>query len=138
MSATDIRKTVVPLAAEELSVSKRVAPQSRVQVSRTTHQRDELVELLLARERVEIERTTIGKPIDAIPPVREEGDTIIIPVVEEVVVVERRLVLKEEVRIRRIHETELHQERVTLRAQEATITRVPVEDSAPSGQRKVK
>jgi uncharacterized protein (TIGR02271 family) len=92
------------------------------------------VELPLARERVEVERVAIGKPIDAVPPIREEGDTIFIPVVEEVLVVERRLVLKEEVRIRRIHETELHQKHVMLRTQEAAITRVPIERSPPEGQ----
>jgi uncharacterized protein (TIGR02271 family) len=132
--ATAVGDTVVPLFAEELSVSKHMAAESRFRVSRTTHQRDELVELLLARERVEIERVAIDKPIDAMPPVREEGETIVIPVVEEVLVVERRLVLREEVRIRRIHETELHQERVTLRSQKAAVTRVPVEDSPPKGQ----
>jgi uncharacterized protein (TIGR02271 family) len=137
LNTTTARETVVPLFSEEVSVSKRVVPRSRVRVSRTTHQRDELVELPLARERVEVERVAIGRPIDAVPPVREEGDTIIVPVVEEVLVVERRLVLKEEVRIRRIHETELHQERVTLRTQEAAITRAPIERSAPAGQLEV-
>jgi uncharacterized protein (TIGR02271 family) len=127
-------ETVMPLFAEEVSVSKRVVPKNRVRVSRITRQRDELVELLLAREHVEIERTAIGKPIDAVPAVREEEDTIVIPVVEEVLVVERRLVLKEEVRIRRIHRTELHKERVTLRAQEAVVTRLSVENAAPGGE----
>ena len=65
--ATAVGDTVVPLFAEELSVSKHMAAESRVRVSRTTHQRDELVELLLARERVEIERVAIDRPIDAMP-----------------------------------------------------------------------
>jgi stress response protein YsnF len=81
----------------------------------------------LARERVEVERIAIGKPIDAIPAVRQDGDTTIIPVVEEVLVVERRLVLKEEIHIHRVRTTEQHQERVTLRRQEAVITRLPIE-----------
>ena len=49
-----------------------------------------------------------------------------IPVVEEVVRVERSLLLKEEVRIRRIRTTERFQESVTLRKQEAVINRLPV------------
>jgi stress response protein YsnF len=65
--------------------------------------------------------------------VREEGDTIIIPIVEEVLTIERRLVLKEEVRIRRIRETERYQERVTLRKQQAVVNRLPVENSAAAG-----
>ena len=67
------------------------------------------------------------------PTVREDGDTVVIPIVEEALTIQRRLVLKEEVRIRRIRETEHHQERVTLRKQEAAITRLPVENSAAAG-----
>ena len=62
--------------------------------------------------------------------ISQEGDTTIIPVVEEIVVVERRLVLKEEVRIRRVSTTEQHQETVVLREQEAVITREEA-DSQP-------
>ena len=123
-------ETVLPLMAEELAVSKQVVETGRVQVARVTHQREQLIDELLHRETVEIERTPIGQQVDAIPALREEGDTIIIPIVEEVLVVERRLFLKEEVRIRRVRSTERHQESVTLRHQEAVVTRVPVEPPA--------
>jgi uncharacterized protein (TIGR02271 family) len=128
--SSDAREIVVPLLEEQLSVSKRVMPKSRVQVSTVTRLHEELVDELLARDHVEIERTPIGKRIDVMPTVRDEGDTTIVPVVEEVVIVERQLILKEEVRIRRVRETERHQERVTLRKQEATVTRLPVEEEA--------
>ena len=45
-------------------------------------------------------------------------------VVEETIVVERHLFLKEEVRIRRLRVSERHQETVVLREQEAVIARV--------------
>jgi stress response protein YsnF len=64
------------------------------------------------------------------PAIREEGDTIVIPIVEEVLVVERRLFLKEEVRVRRVSSTERHQESVTLRHHEAVVTRLPAEPPA--------
>ena len=121
-------ETVVPLYTEEMSVSKRVVPKSRVQVSRVTRQQEQLVDELLGREHVEIDRTAIDKPIDAMPSVREEGDTIIVPVVEEVLIIERLLVLKEEVRIRRIREEERHQEHITIRKQEAIVTRSPKDE----------
>jgi uncharacterized protein (TIGR02271 family) len=121
---------VAPLHVEELSVAKRVISKDRVQVSTVTRQHEELVDEFLAREHVEIERIPIGKPIDAMPPVREDGDTIVVPVVEETVVVERRLVLKEEVRIRKVRETERYQERVLLRKQEAVVARLPLEENA--------
>ena len=119
-------RVVIPLYAEEMSVTKENRETGRVRVSTVTRQREELVDELLARERVEVETVTIGKLIEAIPPVRNDGDTIVVPVVEEVLVTERRLVLKEELRIRRVHTTERHQERVTLRRQEASILRLPL------------
>jgi stress response protein YsnF len=128
--SSDAREIIVPVLEEQLLVSKRVMPKSRVQVSTVTRQHEELVDELLAREHVEIERIPIGRRIDVMPGVREEDGTTIVPVVEEVVVVERQLILKEELRIRRIRETERHQERVTLRKQEATVTRLPVEEEA--------
>jgi uncharacterized protein (TIGR02271 family) len=123
-------ETVLPLLAEEVSVSKRVVETGRVQIARVTHQREQLIDELLHRETVEIERTPIERHVDAMPAVREEGDTTVVPIVEEVLVVERRLFLKEEVRIRRVRSTERHQESVTLRHQEAVVTRVPVETPA--------
>jgi uncharacterized protein (TIGR02271 family) len=120
---------VVPLYAEEMSVTKENRETGRVRITTVTRQREEVVDELLARERVEVETVAIGKPIEAIPPVRNEGDTIVVPVVEEILVTERRLVLKEELRIRRVHTTERHQERVTLRRQEASILRLPTQSS---------
>lgn len=133
-------ETVVPLLTEEVAVSKQVVETGRVQVARVTHQREQLIDELLARETVEIERAPIGQHVEAMPAVREEGDTIVVPIVEEVVVIERRMFLKEEVRIRRLRSTERHQESVTLRHQEAVVTRRPVEapaagDSLVSGEK---
>jgi uncharacterized protein (TIGR02271 family) len=123
-------ETVLPLLAEELEVSKRRVETGRVQIARVTHEREQLIDELLERETVEIHRTPIGRQVDAMPAIREEGDVIVIPIVEEVLVVERRLVLKEEVRITRVRTTERHQESVTLRHQEAVVTRLPVEPPA--------
>jgi len=127
--SADPQEVVVPLYEEQASVAKRRIVTGRVQVSRVTNEHEQLIEETLAREQVEIERTPIGKPVQVLPSIREEGDTIIIPIVEEVLVVERRLILKEEVRVRRVHSNEAHRERVRLRRQEAVITRDPVEQS---------
>ena len=69
------------------------------------------------------------------PPVREEGDLTILPVVEEVLVTERRLRLVEEVRIRQVHTTATHVETVKLREQHVVVTRsdpVILEEDAAS------
>jgi stress response protein YsnF len=124
---------VLPLYIEEISVSKRVVPKASVQVSTITHQHEEVINELLAHERVEIERVAIGQRVDVKPEVREEGDTIIVPVVEEVATVERHLVLKEEIRIRKIRSQDRFQEHVLLRKQEGIVKRVELDGNAPFG-----
>ena len=128
-------ETVLPLYAEEVSVARRSVEQ-RVQVHVRTVTREHPVDEVLTHERVEVERVPVGRPIDAIPSDRQEGDTTVIPVVEEVVVVHRQLVLREELRVRRVRVTEHHRETVSLRVQEATVERSglqPAQDSAVPG-----
>jgi len=115
---------VVPLYAEEASIAKTRVVTGQVKVGTVTRETEQIVEELLEHEHVEIERTPIGKQVDEAPPMREEGDTLIIPILEEIVVVERRLLLKEEVRIHKTREKQPYQERVVVRKQEAVITRL--------------
>lgn len=119
----------IPLFEEQASVVKRRVVTGRVQVSTITREHEQMIDEVLEREHVEIERTPINKRVEAAPAVRQEGDTIVIPIVEEILVLERHLMVKEEVRVRRVLSNENHRERVTLRRQEATITRDPVENS---------
>ncbi len=116
---------VLPLLVEEITVSRQKVEQGVVRVATVTHTREQQVDEQLAREAVEVTRVPVGRIVETMPAVREEGDVTIMPVVEEIVVVERRLLLKEEVHIRRIRTTERHQETITLREQEAVVTRVP-------------
>jgi hypothetical protein len=54
---------------------------------------EEFVDVPLARERVDVERITIGRAIDPIPSIREDGDTMILLAVEKVLVVPRTVIL---------------------------------------------
>ncbi|WP_239025171.1 YsnF/AvaK domain-containing protein [Rhodoligotrophos defluvii] len=120
---------MIPLHAEELSVSKEKVETGRVHVGTVTRTHEEMVDEELASEHVKIERVSVNRPIDAVPSVRHEGNVTIVPVLEEVLVVERRLMLKEEIHIRRVRTTERHRESVTLRRQEAVISHVPAKTS---------
>ena len=115
------------LWAEEVSFDRETVETGRVRVRVVTREHDETVEIPLTRETVEVERVAIGREIDAMPAPRQEGDTLVMPVVEEVVVTLRKLVLKEELRLRRVRTTEQHRETVTLRRQEAIVERLPAE-----------
>jgi uncharacterized protein (TIGR02271 family) len=117
------------LHAEDLTVSKLQVAGDIVRVRTVTREHETFVDETLNHERVQIERVPIGRQVEAIPPVRQEGDTTILSVVEETLVIERRLILKEEVHIRRLHVSERYQEAVALRKQEAVITRIEPHDS---------
>ena len=108
-------------------VTKRVR-RTLVRAARTTVERPVTIQEELARESVVVEHVPVGRVIEEIPPIRQEGDVTIIPVVEEEVVVVRRLVLKEEVHLRRVRTTERHIETVTLREQKLTVTRTEITD----------
>jgi uncharacterized protein (TIGR02271 family) len=110
------------LFAEELSVAKEKLETGRVRILTHTHEREALVDDL-AHERVDIETIPVNLQIDAVLQVHQEGDITIVPVVEERLVVQRRLMLKEEVRNRRVRSNERHQQTVKLRYQEAVVTR---------------
>jgi len=114
---------VLRLHEETAQISKVSRVSGEVSVSTRTLTRDELVSQYLAHTNVEITTVPIGRAVDAIPAVREEGDVTIFPVMEEVLVIERRLMLKEEVHIRKVRTIERHQETVTLRYQEAVVSR---------------
>jgi uncharacterized protein (TIGR02271 family) len=115
------------LHAEEVTVSRRRS-HTLVRVAVTTDTTEQHLEQQLEHARVTIEHVPIGEVVDAVPPVREEGDTIVLPVVEERLVVERRLVLVEEVRISRTLDTEHIRQTIACRTQTATITRTPIGD----------
>ena len=110
--------------AEELALEKEAVETGRVRVSTQTHTREAVVDENLLSEHAEVETVTIGRQVPEMPSVRQEGETIIIPIVEEVLHVERRLFLKEEVRITRRRTSRHFRDRVPLRYQEAVVTRV--------------
>jgi uncharacterized protein (TIGR02271 family) len=130
-SSPDPDEIVVPLRAEELVISRRKVDGEAVRVATLTREREQQIDEELRHDRVEITRVPIGRWVESAPPAREEGDVTIMPVLEEIVIVERQLILKEEIHIRQLRTTRRDRETVVLRQQEAVITRgeadVPVD-----------
>ena len=126
LGSADRVETVIPLAGEEVAVSKRAVETRRIGVQRLTRERIEAVAEPLAEETVEIARVPIRREVKTVPRIREEGDTLVIPVLEERLVVERRLFLKEEVRVKRVRTSRTHRERMTLRHHELVLSELPV------------
>jgi uncharacterized protein (TIGR02271 family) len=113
----------IPLVEERLSVAKRQVESGRVRVRVTVEERAETISEQLARDDVQIERVPRGERLTEMPHVRLEGSTTIIPVVEEVLVVEKALVLVEEIHVRRRTEVETVEIPATVRSERASVER---------------
>jgi uncharacterized protein (TIGR02271 family) len=118
-------ETTIPLAQEELRLDKREVVTGRVRIRTTVETVEEVARAALEGDVVDVERVPVNRVVDTPPVIRTEGDLTIVPIVEEEVVVEKRLVLKEELHIRRRRTTETVEMPVTLRKQRAVIERLP-------------
>ena len=115
---------IIELAEEQLRVSKREVERGRVVVRTRVEERDEIAEAALRQEDVTIERVPVGRPVEAAPQVREEDGVLIVPVLEERLVVTTELILKEEIRITKKDRTEIVREPVRLRSERVEIERL--------------
>jgi uncharacterized protein (TIGR02271 family) len=116
----------LPLIEERVRIDKVEVEQGGYRVFKRVEVREDVVDEELLRDEVRIERRPIGKtlPAGSSPVPHHDGDTLVIPVLRETVVVEKRLVLVEEVRITRTAVTERVQQPVTLRAEQIEIERL--------------
>ncbi len=124
----------VPVLEESLSLQRREVETGRVRVRLRTETEETQVHADLRSEAVEVERIPIGRELaagEAPPSTREEeeGRVLVIPVLEEVLVVEKRLVLREELRVRRTSVSEPADMPVTLRRQHVEIERLPPQNA---------
>ena len=133
------QELVLPLVEEALRVGKRRVETGRVRVSVVTEAEERTVREALRTERAEVERVPINRELadgEQVPSARREPDgTVVVPVLEEVLVVERRLVLREEVRLRLVAAEETVEQPVTLRRQRAGVERLPPATAVPAGGR---
>lgn len=116
-----IDEAVIPVAQERLSVHKRQVDGATVRVTKVVHEEERTVNDPLLSEEVQVERVKIDRAVDAPEPIRAEGDTTIIPLYEEVLVVEKRLVLTEEVRVSKRQVEKRAPQSVTLRREEVNV-----------------
>jgi stress response protein YsnF len=122
---------VVPVAREDLKVLRRRRTTGTVRVTKTIGERLEVVDEPTIHEDVVVERTPTDRVVDAPPPPREEGDTLVLSVVAEVLVKQLRVV--EEVRITRRRRVERQPSTVSLRTERVDVERQP--GTRPAGDR---
>jgi uncharacterized protein (TIGR02271 family) len=114
----------IPLVEERVSVTKREVETGRFRIAVSVEEREDNVPVELSHSEVEIERVPVNKSVSELPSVRLEGSTTVIPVVEEVVVIEKRLVLVEEIHVRRKSTTETRELPVTTKSEKVQIDKI--------------
>jgi uncharacterized protein (TIGR02271 family) len=111
---------VIPVLEEQAQIGKQVIESGRLRITKSVQEQEELVNLAITHEEHQVERVPVNQYVDTPPPaVRYEGDTMIIPVLREVV--EIRLMVVEEIHItKRQVQTQVNQP-VTLLKEEVKV-----------------
>lgn len=129
-----VERIIVPLHAEEMSVTTQRVPVGGVRLHKRVVERQEVLEQPVFRDHANVERVTVNRMVEGTTPpaVRHEGDTMIVPLLEEVLVVEKRLMVREELHVRLSRVLERDTQTVTLRREEAQIERFESGEGRPA------
>ena len=138
LAAIDARENergeiVVPLIAEEISVSKKTVETGGIRVHKTASESVRRIDEPIVREHLEVERVEINQFVEAAPAIRYEGDVMIVPVLEEVVVTQKRLLLREEVRFVKRREEIANVQEIVLRREEINLEKIDSGNDIESG-----
>ncbi|GHA57886.1 YsnF/AvaK domain-containing protein [Pontibacter akesuensis] len=115
----------IPVVEETVRVGKEIVETGKVRISKRVHESEVDVELPTVHEEIDVQRVPVNMPVeDTPPPVRYEGDVMIIPVLREEVVVQKRLVVVEELHVTRKRTQTNETERIVLRKEEVNVDRV--------------
>lgn len=125
------RGLVIPEIEETAEVTTRMIETGVVRISKHVHDVERTFHPTLHDQRIRVERVPVNRVIKNPPEIRMEGDTTVIPVVEEVMV--KLLLLKEEVRVtREIVDKPSDPQHVTLRREEVLVERQAANAGTPA------
>ena len=119
-----VKPAVIPVIQEQATVSKRIVETGKVLVRKQLREYEELVDIPHVQEEVRVERVPVNQFVERAPEVRTEGETTIVPVLEERFVVEKRLFLVEEVRLTKERHESHRPEKVRVLKEEVEVKRV--------------
>ena len=119
----------IPLAEERVRIDTSEVAHGLVRIHLTTEEVEETLRATLHGRRASVQRVPIDRDVSEVPAVRQEGDVVVVPVVEEVLVVERRLRLREELHLRLETVEENVAVPVRRRVQHAEVSRVAADEA---------
>jgi len=115
---------VVPVLSEELHADAVPVVTGGVRVTKRVQMHQEILEQELRKSHAEVKRVKTNRVVDGPQPVQRVGNTLVIPVVSEVLHIEKQWVVTEEIHITQIEQTETVQQTVPVRREEAEIERL--------------
>ena len=127
----DQRRIVLPLAEEQITVAKKIVEKGVVTITTHVEERDEIVRQALRHSNVVVERIVIGEELMEAPAPREQDGVIIVPIFDEIIVVTKRFLLKEELHIHREDHFQDSESNVTLRSIVAEVSRTSSDNLEP-------
>ena len=114
---------VIPVIEETALIDKKTIETGTIKVTKSVEEKNEVIDVNLFNDAYHIEHVSINQLYDQAPQTRQEGDTLIIPVVKEVLV--KRLMVVEEIRITKKTVERNEQHHVSLRTESVTVARTP-------------
>ena len=122
----------IPVIEERARVDKEVVERGVVRISTSSRDSEQVLEEVLRHEEVDIRRVALNEEVEGMPEIRQEGDVTVIPIVEERAVIVKKLVLVEELYVRRRKIEEIVRIPVTLHSTEVLVER----ERSPTGEQK--
>jgi uncharacterized protein (TIGR02271 family) len=114
----------VPRIEEDVELAKRQRTR-RVLIRKRVEEHEQVFDEPLASEEYRIERVPKNEPLDAPASIRHEGETLIIPVMKEVAVIRKQLMLAEELRITKIRSQSHESGRIVLKREIIDVEKSP-------------
>lgn len=125
-TAGDTSELTLPVYQEELDVGVRTVDTGRgVRIRKSVGEQEQLVEETLMHDEIDVRHVPIDKivALSEAPASRYEGDTFIVPILEEILIVEKRLRIKEEIHITRSKRPQRFSETVAVKSETVSVER---------------
>ncbi len=122
---------VIPVIEEQVVIGRRMVETGVVRIAKHVLQEEQTISIPLAHEVYNVERVVVNQYVDTPPAVRQEGDVTIYPVLQEVLVTEKRLMLLEEVRVTKRQYETTDTQQVPLRREEIIVERIDAVNERP-------
>jgi stress response protein YsnF len=124
---------VIPVISEELHADAVPVETGGVRVTKRVDSHEEVLEQELRKGRVEVKRVKTNRVVDGPQPVQRSGNAIVIPVVSEVLRVEKQWVVTEEIHITQTEERERVQQKVKVNQEQADVERLDEQGNVAAG-----